>query len=80
MKSLYLLPFYELYVDVEDKPGMISLVTTILGHSDINIKNIRVINSREDEPGCLVLSLDDKRSVEKAQSLLRGVGLKANVR
>lgn len=80
MKSLYLLPFYELYVDVEDKPGMISLVTTILGHSDINIKNIRVINSREDEPGCLVLSLDDKRSVEKAQSLLKGVGLKANVR
>ena len=70
INSLFLLPYYELYVDVEDKPGIIGQVTTILGNNNINIKNIRIINSREDEPGCLVLSLPDQQAQEKAQALL----------
>ena len=59
-ESLYLLPYYQIYVDVEDRPGIIGHVTTILGRHHINIKNIRIINSRENEPGCLVLTLDDQ--------------------
>lgn len=70
INSLFLLPYYELYVDVEDKPGIIGQVTTILGNNNINIKNIRIINSREDEPGCLVLSLPDQQAQEKAEALL----------
>ncbi|MGB4638619.1 MAG: prephenate dehydrogenase [Caldicoprobacterales bacterium] len=67
---LNLLPYYDLYVDVEDRPGVIGEVTTILGKHSINIKNLRIINSREGEPGSLVISFLDKASLEKAQRVL----------
>jgi len=76
-ESLYLLPYYQIYVDLEDKPGNIGQVATILGSHNVNIKNIRIINSREDEPGCLVLSLDDQKAQEKAVVVLKQAGWKA---
>lgn len=76
-ENLYQTQFFELYVDVEDKPGVIGQVATILGSNGINIKNIRVINSRENEPGCLLLSLPDGSSMEQARNLLVSHGLKA---
>ncbi|HHY83683.1 MAG TPA: prephenate dehydrogenase [Clostridiales bacterium] len=79
-ESLYLLPYYQVYVDVEDKPGIIGKVTTILGSHNVNIKNIRIINSREDEPGCLVLSLDDQAAQAKAVNLLNDAGCRAYIR
>lgn len=77
VSSLFLLPYYEVYVDVEDKPGIIGQVTTILGNHNVNIKNIRIINSRENEPGCLVLSLPDMKSQEIAITLLTDNGCRA---
>lgn len=79
-ESLYLLPYYQIYVDVEDKPGNIGQVATILGSHNVNIKNIRIINSREDEPGCLVLSLDDQEAQEKAVAVLKQTGWDAYTR
>jgi|CZCB01.1.fsa_nt_gi prephenate dehydrogenase len=76
-ESLYLLPYYQIYVDVEDRPGIIGHVTTILGRHHINIKNIRIINSRENEPGCLVLTLDDQAAQEKAVEVLNKSGCHA---
>lgn len=76
-QSLYQLPYYELYVDVEDKPGIIGYVATLLGSNGINIKNIRIINSREEEPGCLVLSLPSLKARKDALSLLLGHGCHA---
>ena len=67
---LNLLPYYDLYVDVEDRPGVIGEVATILGKHSINIKNLRIINSREGEPGSLVISFLDKASLEKAKGVL----------
>ena len=63
-------------MDVEDRPGIIGQVATILGNQNVNIKNIRIINS-EDEPGCLVLSLDSKEAREKAVALLNQAGCRA---
>mgnify|MGYP000871427387 FL=1 len=77
LDSLYLLPCYEVYVDVEDKPGIIGQVTTLLGNHNVNIKNIRIINSREEEPGCLVLSLTDPEAQDKALALLTREGCRA---
>lgn len=76
-QSLYLLSYYELYVDVEDKPGIIGTVTTLLGSQGINIKNIRIINSREEEPGCLVLTLPTAQSRTDARQLLNAHGCSA---
>lgn len=65
---------YELTVDVEDKPGVIADIASILGDNRINIKNINVSNSREFENGCLKITLQDDASVEKAFKLLATKG------
>lgn len=69
-QTLNLLSYYDLYVDVEDRPGIIGEVATILGENSVNIKNLRIINSREGEPGSLVISLPDISSLEKARKVL----------
>ena len=70
-QALSLLSYYDLYVDVEDRPGVIGSVATILGKHSVNIKNLRIINSREDEPGSLIISFSDSSSLDKAQKVLK---------
>jgi prephenate dehydrogenase len=71
-----ILPIHEIIVDVVDKPGIIGEIATILGNSDINIKNINVSNSREFEQGCLKITLPDSESVNAAFDLLCSKGYK----
>ncbi|NLC43734.1 MAG: prephenate dehydrogenase [Clostridiales bacterium] len=78
--SLYLLPYYKVYVDIEDRPGSIGEVASFLGDKNVNIKNMQIINSREDEPGCLVVSVEDKSAQGKAVSLLNQSGFYAYTR
>jgi len=69
--------YHDLYVDIIDEPGNIGKITTLLGDSGINIKNLRIIHSREDEPeGCLIISFADTETVKKSQSLLKSFGYK----
>jgi prephenate dehydrogenase len=69
-------PEYRLVVDVEDRPGIIGEIATILGSNNINIKNINVTNSREFEQGCLIIDLPDDTGVNKAFDLLVDTGYK----
>lgn len=69
-------PAIELIVDVEDKPGIIGEIATILGKHNINIKNINVTNSREMEQGCLKIRLSDTQSENIAFDLLKDTGYK----
>ncbi|MFS8501761.1 MAG: prephenate dehydrogenase [Caldicoprobacter sp.] len=76
-----LLPYHDLYVDIPDRPGSIGEIASLLGQHSINIKNLCIINSREDEPGgCLVLSLADAASWRKAQEVLKAGGYKIYVK
>lgn len=70
-------PYHELYVDIEDRPGMIGKVTSLLGKYNINIKNVRIIHSREHEPGCLIMSLSSSEDVDKSLSILMQRGYRA---
>lgn len=62
--------FYDLYVDIEDYPGVIAHVTGILGGRDISITNIRIIETREDIMGVLRLSFRSEEERQKAKQLL----------
>ncbi|MDR1532310.1 MAG: prephenate dehydrogenase [Clostridiales bacterium] len=62
---------YEIKIDVEDKPGIIAVVATLLCAGGLNIKNIGVANSREYEGGVLRVELDSETSLRTGREILR---------
>ncbi len=61
---------YELMMDVEDKPGVIGQIATLLGNYGINITNINISNSREFEGGVLRVRIKKQEDVKNAITLL----------
>lgn len=62
-----LMPFYDLFVDIPDHPGVISDVTAILAEARISITNIRIIEAREDIMGVLRLSFRSEEDLNLAK-------------
>ncbi|WP_210365487.1 prephenate dehydrogenase [Bacillus sp. REN3] len=60
--------FYDLFVDVPDYPGVISEITGYLAEERISITNIRILETREEIYGVLVISFqtpeDRKRAID----------------
>ncbi len=69
-------PVFKLVVDVQDRPGIIGEIATLLGSNNINIKNINVANSREFEQGCLIITFYDSSSASIAFDLMTDTGYK----
>jgi prephenate dehydrogenase len=65
---------FDLIIDIEDKPGIIGEITTILGNHEINIKNINLSNSRVDEPGVLKISFANMESLLLSFEILKDLG------
>jgi prephenate dehydrogenase len=63
-----------LTVYVDDKPGVLGRVTTLLGEHDINISNIRIRELRPYEGGCLQLLLADGGQAARAAEVLKEAG------
>ncbi|HLU23433.1 prephenate dehydrogenase [Lederbergia graminis] len=66
--------FYDLFVDVEDTPGVISDITTLLAKEHISITNIRIIEAREDVYGVLRLSFQTEQDLNRAKVSLENKG------
>jgi len=57
---------FEVYIDIQDEPGAIATIATLLATNGISIKNIGILHNREYEDGVLRLEVYDQPSIEKA--------------
>lgn len=62
--------FYDLYVDVPDYPGVISEITGYLAKEQISITNIRILETREDINGVLVISFQTEEDRQRAEQCI----------
>jgi len=65
---------YDFSISIEDKPGMIAKIATILSNNKINIKNIGIVNNREAYEGALRIEFYNENSKEKAYTILKKLG------
>ncbi len=62
--------FYDLYVDIPDTPGSVAEITSLLAKEEISITNIRIIETREEIYGVLVISFqNDEDRVRAAEAI-----------
>ncbi|MFQ6617218.1 MAG: prephenate dehydrogenase/arogenate dehydrogenase family protein [Fidelibacterota bacterium] len=76
----FIKPLRDIFLSVEDKPGVIALISTTLAEHGINIKDIEVLKVREGEGGTLRLALESERDREESLKLLRARGIKCGKR
>ncbi|WP_040208358.1 prephenate dehydrogenase [Neobacillus jeddahensis] len=62
--------FYDLFVDVPDYPGVISEITGYLAKENISITNIRILETREDINGVLVISFQTEQDRQMAEQCI----------
>ncbi len=71
---------FDVLVVVEDKPGVIAEIATVLAQANINIKDIEVLKVREGEGGTLRLAFDNEELAQEAISHLVSLGYNARMR
>lgn len=64
----------ELNITVKDENGAIAHITTILSNNDIGIKNIEVLNNRENNYGALRVIVRTYEEREKGYDVLKSFG------
>ena len=67
-------PNYDLIIVVEDKPGVIATISTVLAEQNINIRDIEVLKVRLLEGGTLRIAFETEREREEAINLLNKKG------
>ncbi len=61
---------YDIVVDVLDRPGSIAVIAVLLSSNGVNIKNIGIVNSREEDAP-LFISFSNEEERQKSVKLLR---------
>ena len=60
-----------LYVDIEDRPGTLAEVVTLLAVNRVNIKNIGITHNREFQKGSLRVEFYSDEDLTEAEDILR---------
>lgn len=61
---------FDLHIDIPDHPGVISEITKILAEEEISLTNIRIVETRTDVYGILVVSFQTAEDRKDARSAL----------
>ncbi len=69
-------PLVDLRIEIEDKPGVLSDITSVLASAGVDIKDIAILKIRENLGGVLQLSFDKSKTARKAADLLQDKGYK----
>ena len=62
---------YTILVDIVDEIGTLSGVVTLLSDAHISIKNIRIVNNRENDEGVLAIDFKDESALTNAIKILK---------
>ncbi|MDI3327338.1 MAG: prephenate dehydrogenase [Alicyclobacillaceae bacterium] len=73
-------PVYQCTVDVPDETGIIGRIATLLADEGIGLRNIGILESREEDIGQLILTFGDEGERDEAVSLLESRGYRVHVR
>ncbi len=79
LPGTYRKEYVQIWVDVDDKPGMIASVAGIFADAGINIRNIAIQDSREYEGGSLRITVQSGDDAARGTELLTGLGMRARV-
>jgi prephenate dehydrogenase len=63
--------YYDLYIDIPDTPGSVAEITSLLAREDISITNIRIMETREEIYGVLVISFQNEEDRLKADDSIK---------
>lgn len=61
---------FDLHIDIPDHPGIISEITKILADERISLTNIRIVETRTDVYGILVISFQSVEDRKRARAVL----------
>lgn len=78
-KGLLLQTLFEIFVRIPDEPGMILKISTILAEENLNIKDISIQHSREQEGGQFRIGFATQSDSEKAVNCLQAKGYYAKI-
>lgn len=74
----FLEPLADVYVAAEDRPGVLSTMTTALYEADLNIKDIELLKFREGTGGTFRLGFAQEADAEAAVDVLTAAGFEAH--
>jgi prephenate dehydrogenase len=70
---------YQCTVEVPDRPGMIAHIAAILAEHEISLRNIGILESREEENGQLVLQFNRMEELDRAVDVLTQKNMQVHV-
>lgn len=76
----FLSSYFDIWIAMEDKPGMIAATSTLLAQHKINIKDIELLKIREGDAGTIRLAFESETDREAALSFLSQANFKAGKR
>lgn len=74
----FLQPLADVYVEANDRPGVLAEMTTALFEADLNIKDIELLKFREGTGGTFRLGFPDEADADAAVEVLAATGFRTH--